>query len=133
MSLASKRTCPVCREKFDPIVDWQVCCTPDHAVVLRMRRYRARRRAGGGDDGGGGTRQRRLFPKPLLVKTKPPRPAQVHEPTLFETDLLATFGGAVEYAGDGSVSDKNRYSVKPGRKPSGSAPATPELAKAVSA
>ena len=39
------------------------------------------------------------------------------EPTLFgddESGLLATFGGAVEYGQNGSVSDKNRYSVKSG-------------------
>lgn len=66
-----------------------------------MRRYRARKR-GGGDDGGGG-RQRRLFPRPMLAKAKPPKAAPVVEPTLFEADLLATLGGAVEYrAGEDS-------------------------------
>lgn len=111
MSLSTKRRCPVCEAKFEPLVEWQVCCTPEHGVVLRMRRYRERKRCGGGDDGGGG-RQRRLFPKPLLTKGKPPRPVPVAEPTLFETDLLASFGGAVEYGRDGFASDKNRYSVK---------------------
>ncbi len=91
-----------------------MCDTRECANVLRVRRCRARKRFGGDD--GGGTRQRRLFPKPLL--TKPPKPVPVVEPTLFETDLLASFGGAAEYARDGSVSDKNRYSVKSARKPS---------------
>ena len=119
MSIRSKRTCPVCETKFDPTVDWQVCDTPRCTAVLKMRRYRARKRCGGGDDGGGGSRQRALFAKTAHAKAKPPKPAPVPAPTLFETDLLATFGGAVEYARNGSVSDKNRYSVKSDtRKPS---------------
>jgi hypothetical protein len=110
MSIRSKRTCPVCETKFDPTVDWQVCDTPRCTAVLKMRRYRQRKRCGGGDDGGGG-KQRRLFPKPLLTKAKPPKAAPVAEPTLFEADLLASFGGAVEFGGNGSASDKNRYYV----------------------
>lgn len=96
MSLSAKRTCPVCQLKFDPIVEWQVCDTQKCATVLRVRRFRARKRFGGDDDGGGG-KQRRLFPKPMLAKGKPPRPTPVVEPTLFEGDLLATIGGSVEY------------------------------------
>jgi hypothetical protein len=123
MSLRVKRTCPVCQAKFDPIVEWQVCDTRKCTNVLGVRRFRARKRSGGGDDGGG--RQRRLFAKPVLVKAKPPKSAPVAEPTLFETDLLATFGGAAEYLGDGFVSDNSRYSVKPSgelRKPAASVP-----------
>lgn len=120
MSLHSKRVCPICQAKFDPIVDWQVCDTERCAAVLRMRRFRARKRCGGGDDGGGGG-QRRLFP--MLVKSKRPKPAKrvhVPEPTLFPDDaggLLATLGGPIEYEADGSVSDKqhSRYSVKSDR------------------
>ena len=112
MSPLAKRTCPVCHVKFEPVVEWQVCDTPRCTAVQKMRRYRARKRCGGGDDGGGG-RQRRLFPKPSLVKAKPPKTAPVPEPTLFgESDLQASLGGAAEYHGDGSVSDKNRYYVK---------------------
>jgi hypothetical protein len=75
-----------------------------------VRLCRARKRFGGDDGTGGG--QRALFPRVAAVKGKPPQSAPVPEPTLFENDLLATFGGAVLYAEAGSVSDKNRYSVK---------------------
>jgi hypothetical protein len=75
-----------------------------------VRRFRARKRYGG-DDGGGG-KQRALFAKSVLAKAKPPKPAPVIEPNLFESDLLATFGGGGEYGRDGSWSDKNRYYVK---------------------
>lgn len=96
MSIQLKRTCPVCQTKFDPVVEWQVCDTPRCTAVLKMRRYRARKKFGG-DDGGGGGRQRRLFPKPMLVK--PAKLVPVPQPALFETDLLATIGGSVEYKG----------------------------------
>jgi hypothetical protein len=103
MSLRDKRTCPVCRVKFEPTVIWQICDTPKCATVLRVRRFRARKRFGGDDGGGGGGgRQRRLFPKPVLVK--PAKPVPMPEPTLFEieTELHATYGGAVEVGRDGS-------------------------------
>jgi hypothetical protein len=100
MSLHGKRTCPICQTKFEPVVEWQVCDTRKCTNVLNVRRFRARKRCGG-DDGGGG-RQRRLFPKPLLTKAKPPKAAPVAEPTLFETELHATLGGAVEYSQDES-------------------------------
>jgi|SRR5579864_4880987 len=109
MSLGIKRTCPICQVKFNPVVEWQVCDTERCSSALRMRRFRERKRCGGGDDGGGGGRQRQLFPKPVLAK--PPKVEPAPAPTLFENDLLASFGGAVEYAKDGSVSDKTRYYV----------------------
>lgn len=105
-----------CQTRFEPYSIDQVYCSPKCAVRMRVRRYRERKRCGGGDDGGGG-KQRRLFPRPMLAKAKPPKPAPVAEPTLFEADLQASLGGAAVYGSDGSVSDKNRYSVKSDRKP----------------
>jgi len=116
----ANRTCPVCQTKFDPVVAWQVCDTQRCKNVLGVRRFRARKRHGG-DDGGGGKQGALGFPKPMLAKAKPPKPARVPAPRLFPDDsggILATFGGAVEYGQSGSVSDKNRYSVKSDRKPS---------------
>jgi predicted nucleic acid-binding Zn ribbon protein len=77
MSIGPKRTCPVCREKYAPIQEWQVCCTPKCANVLRVRRFRARKQ-GGGDDGGGGGKRRQLalFSKESVSakRIKQPRP-----------------------------------------------------------
>lgn len=119
MSLSTKRICPVCEAKFEPIVEWQVCDTRKCTNVLNVRRFRARKRCGGGDDGGG-PRQRGLFPK--LAKAKPPKPVRVPEPTLFPDDggaqLLVTYGGA-EYRDDSArpISTHSRYSVKSAHKP----------------
>jgi len=46
--------------------------------------------------------------------------------------LQATLGGAIEYGSDGSVSDKNRYSVKPGadKKPPASVNPQPQRSHA---
>jgi CGNR zinc finger len=108
----STRTCAAddCKMRFEPYSIDQLYCSPQCGNRMRVRRCRSKKRYGG-DDGGGG-RQRRLFPKPALVKGKPPKHTPVATPNLFETDLLATFGGGVEYGSDGSVSDKNRYYVK---------------------
>ena len=75
MSLGAKRICPVCRGKFDPVVEWQVCDTIKCKNVLNVRRFRARKR-GGGDDNGGGKRQMALFSKRSVSakRVKPPRP-----------------------------------------------------------
>lgn len=127
MSLHSKRTCPVCNAKFEPVVEWQVCDTPRCTAVQKMRRFRARKRHGG-DDGGGG-RQRRLFPKPILAK--PPKAAPVAEPTLFETEVQATFAGAVEYALDGASRPIRTGIMSTRRKPV--AAVADALARAVSA
>jgi CGNR zinc finger len=122
----SLKTCAAnkCTERFEPFSIEQIYCSHRCAVRMAVRAHRARKRFGGGDPDGGGRRQRTLFPKPALVKSKPPKPTPVPQPVLFETDLLATHGGAVEYGENGSVSDKNRDSVTSGiRKPSESAPA----------
>jgi hypothetical protein len=73
---------------------------------MRVRRLRERKRYGGGDDGGGGGRQRRLFPKPMLAKAKPPRSEQrPKQDALFPAEQrIATL--ALGYREDGSVSDK---------------------------
>jgi hypothetical protein len=122
----SLRTCAAndCKTRFEPYSIDQVYCSSRCRIRMGVRAHRNRLKCGGGDDGGPGGRQRALFPKPALVKSKPPKPTPVPQPVLFETDLLATHGGAVEYGENGSVSDKNRYSVTSGiRKPSESAPA----------
>jgi hypothetical protein len=120
MSLQTKQTCPECHHKFEPIVAWQEVCSERCGNRRRQRHFRERKRYGGGGPGGGGGRQRRLFPKPVLAK--PPRAEPVPAPTLFENDLLASLGGAVEYGEDsalGPIRDHNRYSVKSdSRKPS---------------
>lgn len=85
-----------CQTRFEPYSIEQVYCSPRCRIRMNVRALRNRRKYGGGDDGGGG-KQRRLFPKPMLAKGKPPRPTPVVEPTLFEGDLLATIGGSVEY------------------------------------
>lgn len=107
--------------QFNPINPCKKFCSLQCGIRTRVARKRKRDKLGGGGDGGGG-KQRRLFSRPMLAESKPPKPAPVAEPTLFENDLLHTFGGPIEYAPDGSVSDKqtySRYSVKSGsRKPS---------------
>src|SRR5579864_8795836 len=74
-------------------------CSKAHANPHQVRLWRAKRRKGGGGGGNGGGGA------PLF---------EGHDEGLF-----ATVGGAVEVASSGSVSDKNRYSVKPSseRKP----------------
>src|ERR1700691_4158346 len=85
--------------EYDPLNPLKKFCSRQCGTRTRVRLLRERRRrAGGGPNGGGGRKQRRLFPRPLL--TKPPKSVPVAEPTLFETDLLATLGGAVEYRGE---------------------------------
>lgn len=97
---------------------------------MRVRHCRARKRYG--DDGGPGgkRRQARLFPASAVNRRTKPKPEiRLKQDDLFPDDgaaLIATFGGAVKYAGDGSVSDNgayNRYSVKSGKRPPESVPA----------
>lgn len=63
-----------------------------------------------------------LFSRSAMHRRKPARSTptlKAKQDGLFPEDgqtLHATFGGAVEYAGDGSVSDKNKYSVKSSRR-----------------
>jgi hypothetical protein len=75
---------------------------------MRVRRLRERKRYGGGDDGGGGGRQRRLFPKPILAKAKPPRTERrAKQPELFpveQPNLVATIAVGFEHLDDGSFS-----------------------------
>jgi hypothetical protein len=112
----SLRTCAAdnCKKRFEPYSIDQVYCSHRCGTRMRVRMFRHRNRYGGDDDGGGG-RQRRLFPKPLLAKAKPPlserRPKQDALFPANQTDLLATLGGAVEYREDGSVSDKGIMSM----------------------
>jgi hypothetical protein len=108
--------------EFDPVNPLKKFHSVQCQTRTRLRRWRKSKRCGGGDGGGGG-KQRRLFARPVLAKAKPPKHAPVAEPTLFETELHATFGGAVEYGQPGSVSDKSRYSVKSACKPAESVPA----------
>lgn len=105
-----------CIETFDfnPVNPLKKFHSVQCGTRTRVRLKRARDRQKFGPDGGGGGKQRRLFPKPMLAKAKPPKPVPVAEPTLFESDLLAAFGGEAAYGQDGSVSDKNRYYVKLG-------------------
>lgn len=105
MSIATKRTCPVCKTKFDPTCEWQVCDTRSCANVLRVRRFRQRKRFGG-DDGGPGGGQRMLFPKTAVAKAKHAKAAPVPEPTLFEAEMHATFGGAIEFYGDAETGEE---------------------------
>jgi hypothetical protein len=77
-----------CNNRFEPYSIDQIYCSPRCRTRMGVRAFRNRLKHGGDDDGGGG-RQRRLFPKPALLKAKPPKAAPVAEPTLFETDLLA--------------------------------------------
>ena len=111
-----RRICPICQNKFDPTQAHQICCTPTCSNVRRVRLFRARKRFGGDDGGGGRHRAPQLGLFPKLAKAKPPKPARVPAPRLFPEDeggLIATFGGAVTYGQDGSVSDNSKYSVKP--------------------
>jgi hypothetical protein len=119
-----RRVCadPKCRTKFSPVAEWQIFCSDRCRNRVKVSRFRARQRYGDDDGPNGGKRQRCLFPGGLKAKAKPRKPPRrVPQPELFppaNAGLVATFGGAVEYGESGSVSDKNRYSVKlAGRKP----------------
>lgn len=100
MSLAAKRICPICEDPFEPVCEWQVCCSPKCTNVRNVRAYRHRQRYGSGGDDGGPGRQRRLFPHTAAAKAKAAKPEPVAEPMLFETDIHATLAGAVEYLED---------------------------------
>jgi hypothetical protein len=72
---------------FNPVNPGKKFHTPQCAARTRMALKRARDRQKGGGDDGGGNRQRKLFPRPLLAKAKPPKAAPVPAPTLFGRDL----------------------------------------------
>lgn len=97
---------------------------------MRMRRLRNKNRTDGPSGGG---RQRRLFPNP----PKAAKRVRIPEPVLFPDDgasgLHATIGGAVEYGQNGSVSDKNRYSVKSDRRKAPQPVSQPEKVQAAAA
>jgi hypothetical protein len=121
------RTCAAakCAKRFEPYCIDQIYCSDRCRTRMNVRALRDRRKHGGDPDGGG--RQRRLFPK--LLKTKPPQSApRVPEPTLFETEMRATYGGSVEYGKDGSqrpISTIRSLTLnRTNRKPSTSVPLT---------
>jgi hypothetical protein len=91
------RTCAAddCHKSFTPSVDWEKFCSRRCANRIRVRNLRERERQ----------RHRRPDPPP------PGGP-----PNGNGGGLYATVGGAVEYGGDGSASDKNVYSVKSDRR-----------------
>lgn len=128
-----------CRKPFEPAFGQeqsQKYCSQRCATRMRVRICRARKRYG--DDGGGGPggrRQAALFSRSELHRRKPAKSAIKPKPKqddLFPDDgaaLYASFGGAVSYAQDGSVSDNARYSkysVKSSRRPPQSASQNPE-------
>ena len=86
------RTCAAddCHKSFTPSVDWEKFCSRRCANRIRVRNLRERERQ----------RHRRPDPPP------PGGP-----PNGNGGGLYATVGGAVEYGGDGSASDKNVYYV----------------------
>jgi hypothetical protein len=88
--------------EFDPVNPLKKFHSLQCGIRTRVARKRKRDKLGGGDDGGG--RQRRLLPKPLMVKAKPVRRVEAPQPTLFERerDLLVSLGGAEEYLEDGT-------------------------------
>lgn len=77
-----------CRKEFEPINKRQEFCTHTCGTRERVRRLRAR------------PHHRR------------PDPPPGGPPNGTGGGLYATVGGAVEYGGDGSASDKNVYYVK---------------------
>ena len=89
-----KRKCALddCEVEFEPRIEIQKFCSANHSALSRVRRMRSKRRNG---------------------YRPPPPPAGPPD----GSGLCATLGGAVEYGPSGSVSDKNRYSVKSDRKP----------------
>ena len=100
-------SCPACRKKFKPRVDWQECCSVNCASRLRMRRYRNRLRYGNDDGPGGGKRQRHLFPKTVLAAAKPPKPEhRTNQDALFPVEAVepvATMAVGFPYGEDGVV------------------------------
>ncbi len=126
-----------CKQPFEPIQEGQKYCSVQCRSRAGVHRYRARKRFG--DDGGGGPggkRQARLFSRSELHRTKPKPVKSAVKPKsgdLFPEDgvsLYATFGGAVDCAQEGAVSDNGeryaKYSVKSGKRPSHSVPVIPE-------
>lgn len=84
-------------------MEWQECCTEQHASRVRMRRYRARKRYG--DDGGGGPggkRQPTLFSGSEFQRRKPAKATVIPKPKqdgLFPLDgsgLIAAIGEAID-------------------------------------
>jgi hypothetical protein len=99
----STRTCAaancIATFELDPLNPVKKFCSPQCATRTRVARKRARDRANGGGDNGGGGKQRRLLPRPLLVKAKPPKSAPAPEPSLFGQDdrnLLISGEAALE-------------------------------------
>jgi len=104
-----KLTCAAddCTNEFTPQVGNREFCSERCAGRMRVRRYRERHKLKP-NGGGPGKRQRRLFPKALLAKAKPPQPERrPKQDALFpaeEAPRIATL--ALGYRDDGSVSDK---------------------------
>lgn len=98
------------------MAEWQEFCSDRCATRVRVRRYRARKHGGGNGGPSGGKRQPTLFSRSELHRRKPAKSTLAPKPKqdgLFPEDgaaLYASFGGAVSYNHDGSVSDNGRYS-----------------------
>jgi hypothetical protein len=122
-----------CQKPFEPLYEQQETqkyCSLACGNRQRVRNCRARHKVKPNGGPGGKRRQARLFPASAVNRRTKPKPEiRLKQDDLFPDEgagLIATFGGAVKYAGGGSVSDNeayNRYSVKSGNRPPESVPA----------